>query len=148
MYITIDESRFQQSSSVWDNIGIQVDCLAPSKYHTLKSDYLSYSGVNQWQENESLYKLNTALNRTIFQFDEIINACKDLEDVIIAPATETSKLKTRLMTITSDPDFNLYLISGGGIINLGNDAVQEALTFFTDEEVIAIKKQVAGLTIA
>ena len=54
MYITIDENKKQISS--YSNFSgknvenaIKVDCLAPSEYHVLKSNYEDFSGESQWR---------------------------------------------------------------------------------------------------
>lgn len=58
MYVKINEKRFQTAafssySGKHTQGSIQVDCEAPSKYHKLKTDYQAFSGVEQWEIDNS-----------------------------------------------------------------------------------------------
>ena len=48
-YINIDENRFQTGYGNKIDFTICVDCLAPSNYYKLKTDYQSFSGEEQWE---------------------------------------------------------------------------------------------------
>ena len=104
--ILINEERFQ--THVFANIqhnSIKVDCLAPSENHKLKTDYLDFAGVDQWELDTAkqaielkanAYKAYTAQELSLKSEDEL-----NLHKLKIGKITQ-NEYDARLLVIIAD----------------------------------------------
>lgn len=138
-YVKLNENRKQIEYSMRDNIGEKIDCIAPSENHTLKSDYKNFKGEAQWGFSATA-QLSNALAESVFNMRDIQDACDIIDSI-----NENTALNNKLDLIMSNSKFARHLIGASGTVDLGDDVTKQALSQFTESEIEAIKKQIAGI---
>lgn len=132
-YVKIDKNRFQVGFSRRDDIGIKVDCAAPSAHHALKTNYKDHSGVDQWILKEAEFKSKQALAVEVFDKGAVLDALialnkwGALKEVLRLPENETMKdrwdahsviklndtdVETAISAVGLDPDAIKLQIAG------------------------------------